>query len=576
MAFCQPPAVPQRQKNLYDREDESPIITQHARVDDAQEWILFSPTHPQTDTDTQTAGRSRISDFGSFNNLARSNRDQASDLLEDDEELDSLDDGLHAFQEPSVYNNSRRLDQSGGTILPAHDGLGTFAASSSRVQEQLWSFEHYNPCRRSIGHRRRRSSIQRKLEAIEDEDALQMESSRVERIEKWRMDQSKALLDEIEKETRRRRDSRVSEPAQDTSKSSESIHKTEDGNTYATHSNENVSTSTDSDPVETETFLERITRRVIQDLIGIDDSILSVILGESLLPETPTPATLKSSTSNKQIPDPSAAVVAKDSEPSFISGWEDKLLTRLARELGILVHQLSEHPGAFSTYRSPTMDYAGIPITQPPSFQPPSKPFVPLNTRPSTSTIFKPTLQDRFTATSDSDYAARWGIEDSSPDDVGPTLTAETEYWEQTPDLKTVFSYLQRRFTSQQSSSINSNNISTATESIAIATSNSPASLRRAAIIRQHHPLISRSSAYGRQKPHLRRGSLHPRHNSDLPYNDTPLQSPSLKRPGSACASISTKKSRRESKRGSENYWDLDLGGVGSEISGALGGWGEV
>ena len=577
MAFCQPPAVLQRQKNLYDREEESPIITQHARVDDTQEWILFSPTHPQTDTDTQTAGRSRISDFGSFNDIARSNRDPASDLLEDDEELDSLDDGLHAFQEPSVYNNSRRLDQSGGTILPAHDGLGTFAASSSRVQEQLWSFEHYNPRRRSIGHQRRRSSIQRKLEAIEDEDALQMESSRVERIEKWRMDQSKALLDEIEKETRRRRDSRVSESAQDhTGKSSESVRKTKDGHKDTTDSNETVPTSTESDSVETETFLERITRCVIQDLIGIDDSILSAILGESLLPEMPTPTTPKSSTSNEQIPDPSATVVVKDPESSFISNWEDKLLTRLARELGILVHQFSEHPGVFSTYRSPTMDYAGIPITQPTTFQPPSKPYVPLSSRSSLSTTFKPTLQDRIAGTSDSEYAARWGIENPGPDDVAPTTTAETEYWEQTPDLKTVFGYLQRRFASQQSFPINSNHRSNTTESIAIATSNSPASLRRAAIIRQHHPLISRSSAYGRQKPHLRRGSLHPRRNSDLQYHYSPLQSPSLKRPGSSCASISTKKSRRESKRGSENYWDLDLGGVGSEISGALGGWGEV
>ena len=580
MAFCQPTAAPQRQKNVYETTDNSLISTQHARVDDSQQWILFSPTHAQThtDTETQTAGRSRISDFGSFNTVAHSNRDEVSELLDDDEELDSLDDGLHAFQEPSVYNGSRRLDQSGGTILPVHDGLGTFAASSSRVQEQLWSFEHYNPRRRSI-HQRRRSSLQRKLEAIEDEDAVQMESSRVERIEKWRMDQSKALLEEIEKETRRRRDSRVSESAHDqTRKSTESMPKADDEKQDATHLRKTTSTSEDFDPVESETFLERITRRVIQDLMGIDDSILSAILGESLLSETPVSITPKhASTPLRPAINPPPSESAKDSKPSFMSSWEDRLLTRLARELGILVHQLSEHPDAFSTYRPPPMDYAGIPVTQHTSLNPPSRQTTPLNSRPSLSTTFRPTLQDHILAPSDSDHAARWGIEDSHPDDAATSSAAEIEYWEQTPDLKAVFNYLHQRFTSQQSSPVESTQ--PATQTIAIATSNSPASLRRAAIIRQQHPLISRSSAYGRQKPNLRRGSLHMRRYSNSlqhQYNHSSLQSPSLKRPGSSCASLSTKKSRRESKRGSEHYWDIDFGGGGSEVLGGVGVWVEV
>ena len=565
---------------MYENDITSPILTQDARIDDSQQWILFSPTHAQTQTDieTQTVGRSRISDFGSFNTVAQSNRDETSDLLDDDEELDSLDDGLHAFQEPSVYNNSRRLDQSGGTILPAHDGLGTFAASSSRVQDQLWSFEHYNPRRRPIGHQRRRSSIQRKLESIEDEDALHMENSRMERIEKWRIDQSKVLLDEIKKETRRRRDSRVSESAQvKTSTSTDPICKIEDENKGTTDPNATISTPVDSDPIESETFLERITRRVLQDLIGIDDSILSAILGESLLPEVPASTTPRPmSTSIQSIPSPLPVEAAKDLEQSFISNWEDKLLARLARELGILVHQLSEHPGAFSTYRPAAMDYAGIPIAQPEPFQFQLRQSTPLNPRPSLSTTFKPTLQDHVIAASDSDHAARWGIEDSRPDDAAPDHTAGIEYWEQTPDLKAVFGYLQRRFTSQQSSSVDNNRPTT--ESVAVATSNSPASLRRAAIIRQHHPLISRS-AYGRQRPNLRRGSLHLRQHGNslhLQYNNSPLQSPSLKRPGSSCASLSTKKSRRESKRESEHYWDCDFGGGGSEFSGGVGGWGEV
>ena len=541
MAFHQPTALasPLRQTFTRNQEDAAIAFSQQ-QVNNSHDWV------------------SRLSDFGSLNTVAQSGQYE-DDFDDEDEELDSLDDGLHAFREPSVYNTPRRIDHSGGSILPVHDGLGTFAASSAAVQEQLWNFEQHNPHRRSLYHRRRRSSVQRTLDTVEDEDGLRLEDTRIQRIEKWRLEQSKILLEEVERESRRRRSSRASEPSR------KDLHTVDQSTTGAIEKNK---PSTSQSPIkaedesaveETETFWQRITRRVIRDLMGIDDSVLAIILGESLpsdeiLSTTPTP--------KNSFLQP----LAESASPETVSSahsWEDRLLSRLVRELGILVHQLSTHqPTPKKDPDLTTMDYAGIPITHKadqPFAEPPTLSET-LDT--SSSPQFKPTLNDRQpTRSSATEHAARWGIEEEHQPSYSPTVDAE--YWERTPDLKTVFGYLQQRFTSQQLS------VSSHTKSN-IATASTPDSLRRAAIIRQHHPLVSRST-----KPferHGRRGSIL------YPYN-IPQLSPSLKRPGTSCASLSTKKSRRDVSEGSRNYWDIgESVGSGSAIAayGGVGGWGEV
>ncbi|MCJ1397896.1 hypothetical protein MMC11_001092 [Xylographa trunciseda] len=514
----------------------------------------ITPISPQKTTASHE-WVSRLSDFGSLNTVARSGQydDGALDeeALDDDEELDSLDDGLHAFRDHSMYNTSRRADQSGGSILPAHDGLGTFAASSAPVQEHLWSFEQFNPYRRSTDYHRRRSSVQRRLDTVRDEEGAHLDTTRMERIEKWRIEQSKVLLEEIERETRKRRFSRA------TKESQEILDVPASGAAGEVDS----ALLEEQDILEdTESFWQRITRRVVHDLMGIDDSILAIIFGESL----PSDEDLSTTPTCKDTY-LSPILATSGSIETFASSrsWEDRLLDRVARELGFLVQHLTEHSDAFSTYIRPvTMEYAGIPISN-------ATPAESKNIIESSETVesfqnppFIPTLKKRQSSISSaSEHAARWGIEEQ--EDASPTPTVDAEYWERTPDLKTLFSYLQRRFSSQQRS------VSTTVRSN-IATANTPDSLRRAALIRQHHPLVS---------PPTKAFERHLRRNSFINHYNKPQQSPSLKRAGTSCASLSTKKSKRGASEGSRNYWDIGGSvGSGSAIAtfGGMGGWGEV
>lgn len=584
MAFRQPTFAPaSRPTTSHEPEPNTGATvtsTLHRGIEDSHEWVLFpsaqanstTPTQSSAERTPQTVGLSRLSDFGSL--AARSKRDdgiacEATDgSLEDDEDLDSLDEGLHAFQEQPLQQRAGGFDQS-GSILPRHDGLGTFPSSSPPLQEQLWHFEQYNPRKRSIvGHQRRRSSIQRRFDALEDNDAVLLEGERRDRIENWRMEQSKVLLDEIEKETRKRKSS-VAERRTEYAPSSaglehivkESVlNQTEDPGQSEDKGDERAACEDD------ESIWQRITRRIIRDFIGIDDALLSVIFGESLPEERLTSShssglnSSKSTRLSNSLPAPSS------------SGWEERLLERLARELGILVQHLSDHPGAFSTPHNPsTSDYAGMPVTVPTSSKSQPKP-PPIATNvgltPAASFNFHPTLQDANlpapSPTTDSAHAALWGIEEEPSSD---TEQKEREYWEQTPDLKTVFRFLRNRFTTSQ------RRPPTTSKPPNIATTSTPDSLRRAAIIRQYHPLVSRAAATWEQRHgHARRHSF--------------LRG----RSGSSCASSIVGSARRGLVVGgrgsslassSRNYWDLGGSGVGSGggsaiAGGGLGAWGEV
>ena len=509
MAFCQPTFAPATRPS---RDNAATTIPSplHQELEQSQEWVLF-PARSSTQTQsastilTPTAGLSRLSDFGSLD--AKSRQDEAipcettNGSVDDDEDLDSLDDGLHAFQEPSPIHRSEFFAPS-GSVLPQHDGLGTFPASNPPLQEQLWHFERFNPRKRSIGpgHHRRRSSVQRRIDAIEDHDVASIEAETRERIEQWRMDQSRVLLEEIERETRRRRASMISQRAEKNpgAASLEQIIK----DSVAENPVDGATTgplSASSPAVEdSESFWQRITRRVIRDFIGIDDDLLSVIFGESLpidkVDDKP-PWRLR----------PTNSLRSDSSSPASAStSWEGRLLDRLSRELGVLLQQLTDHPGAFSTLSAPfnpsTSDYAGMPVTVPTSSKSQPKPSTP-TANAAASFDFRPTLQDislpTQTSPTDSTHAALWGIEEepapANPED-------DRAYWEQTPDIKTVFRFLHNRFTSERRPSI------TSKPPLNIATTSTPDSLRRAAIIRQYHPLVSRAAATWEQRHgHARR-----------------------------------------------------------------------
>lgn len=569
---------------------------QQRAVEDSQEWVLFSPslapstarTHTtSTERTRQTAGLSRVSDFGSFDTATGSgdfdgdvaaDSDRLAEDVEEDEELDSLDDGLHAFHEPSVYRtSSRRLDQSGGSILPTHDGLGTFPASIPPVQDQLWQFEQFNPSRRMEG-RGERSSVQRRLDAAEYGHEVDVENDRVQRIENWRMEQSRVLLDEIEKETRRRRLSRSGGNSSTIDMVREEEVSTGAGKRTVSESPEiqRTSSSSHQQPEETESFWQRITRRMIRDLIGIDDSLLSVIFGESLPQDnTATPARLSTTLSSQDMKLPTDPIASTPSR-----SWEDRLFERIARELDLLVHHLSEHPGAFSTYLHTSQadsEYAGIPVTRTSTPGLPaqnSTPYDSGNLDPVDLPQFSPTLQDANT--SPATHAALWGIEQGPLPTDDARLQRERESWERELDVRTVFRFIRNRFTNTEHQTSTDLARDTSTN---IAMSSNQEAARRAAIIRQHHPLVSRTHDRQTRRTNLLHHHHHHHHLHHHAVHNSSSQQPQLKRPGSSCASLSTRKSAKRASGSSRNYWDIG-GSVGSgsaiAATGGMGFWGEV
>jgi hypothetical protein len=567
-------------------------------LDTSEEWVLFSPTAPSvtqthttsTDRTPRTAGLSRLSDFGSLDTAARS--DQVTDDVDDngteqatdadeEAELDSLDDGLHAFHEPSDYGSPRQmLHRSGETVLPTHDGLGTFGGASDAIQHQLWRFEQEAQRRK---HKRRTSSVQRTLEALEEAEEVSEETERFRRVENWRLEQSRALLEEIERETRRMR--RLSRANSYRSQRTESV------SNFQTKSETNFSSGIGTPTIEevpepqaapppsvheeNESFWQRITRRVIRDLIGIDEEILSVILGEALPEEA------------RESPASSVHDITKDKALETVDGvplegetWQHRLLERVARELGILVHQLSEHPGAFSTYlkAAETPSYAGI--THPASAAssiPRRASSSNITTASPSAALFAPTLPQQ----SQSDPSL-WGIEEEpQPEEMlagqsGSMDTAmlqqEREYWERELDIKMVFQFLKNKFSSRPSSpepaDSNVPYVGSYSSPSRRPSAYSAASGQRAALIRQHHPLASKLEQ-NRKKDLSHRHHAH--HHAVVPQNAVRSRL-GVRTRSDSCASQSTKRSRKSGS--SRNFWDLG-GSVGSGPAG-LGAWGEV
>ena len=597
MAFQKPQQRPQPVRRLSNPKqvNESPVPASPARkrtIEESQEWILFSPA--QNDEQSRTSQTPRtatyFSDFGSLETHIRSqpigesnDNDltcQGTEVDDDGAELDSLDDGLHAFHHHPFSTSSNRLDLSGGTVLPTHDGFGTFP-STAGLQEHLWQFERHNPHRRK--HVRRRSSVQKRLDAMEEEQDLDVEDERTARIEKWRVEQSRAVLDEIEKETRRRRRrmsrmtsvSGVSGSMEIRPSAQEQAARTVMQRQDAVILEEPETVKSEEQPAS-ESFWQRITRRVIQGLIGLDESTLSVIFGESL-PEDPSPTPTQ--------PSPIAAAALSESRVAFHDpgySWEIKLLERIARELGVLVHQLSEHEGAFSTYlqTQEVPDYAGLTTRQQPHRQPSLRQRRRAQNEradpTATDPMFAPTLSQPPLSPTDAPDSSLWGIEEETNqplrNEEAARLQQEREYWERDIDVNMIFSYLKRRFSSRPSdqppSPAGPLPASWVTgNSSALGTS--PESLRRAEVIRRQHPLVSQAAVAAQSR---RRDSLLRRHQ---------MQNLLQKRAGSSsCASQSTKRSRRSRDGSSRHYWDIggSVGSVGSghAMSSGLGGWGEV
>jgi len=566
MAFRQPTFhAPQRVYTApaEPQQTQTPTQTQQHNIADSQEWILFSPSAAST-TDrgyttstarTRTAGRSRISDFGSLDTAARSyDYEEGSEeaIDEEDGELDSLDSHLHEFRaEPSVYRES---GEASGTVLPTHDGLGSFrldqTAMGDDVQEHLYAFERYNPRR----VKRRRESLEI---GILEEGERAAEAERTRRIEMWRMEQSRLLVDEIQKETRRRKQSMSSERrvlVED---------KDEDAATLSLVGEQSPDEESDS-------FWNRITKRVIRDLMGIDDDLLAIIFGESLPGDDDLSTT------------PPASQSVIHTKKYDESSWEHRLLERVAQELGILVSQLSDHPGAFSTYlhsQQTPLPYAGLPVIPETRDHP-----VEASTLPSPQ--FHPTIQTPAMPIPTTSLATPSPLqdEDATPradNPLHPTLTREE--WERDLDIKMVFRYLRSRFTSKfktQPTSTAMPDFSTSGTSH-LATASTADTAARAARVRQHHPLVTRQTSTGERRRSIERRTWR----ASVPGGASPIGAAvgmGIRRGSSSCASERLSVNGRVRNSGSSrHYWDFggqNSVGSGSLIAstGAMGSWGEV
>ncbi|KAJ4267758.1 hypothetical protein NW762_003873 [Fusarium torreyae] len=538
-------------------------ITQERQPEESQTWVLFAPTDvtttsylTETDQSLQTPGRSRVGDLGSLNSAAKSevdSRQSASTSAVDDEddgELDSLDGHLPGFRSiPGVQYQQQDEHQGSVPVFPGHDGLGSFhldqPALSAEVQEHIYQFERFNPRRQ---YQRKESFDLRQLDVEHDQVH---EQEKRQRIEEWRLEHSRVLLGEIQRETRRRRLSQASTHRRPLSNvvpvpSHPAFDVESDNMTW--HDEEAMET-----PAESEGFFFKVTRRFLRDVVGMDERSISIFLGETV----PEDNEDLSST-----PRASQHLAWESQQHTNREEWQLDILEKMSRELGSFVSHISHHPGAFSTYtrvQQMPLPYAGLPII-PESNSSHSATDNIRPTEPEHASLpqFKPTIQTSSHPIDIHGRSANLSAEpaQASRQDTPMSNTFTQEEWEKDLDMKLVFRYLRSRFMPRNSNPPPSTPAH-------LATSNSQDSAAKLARVRQHHPLVSRT------RPAAERRT----------FKATTPGSPVAIRHPSSCASQSTRRSARRSSVSSRHYWDIGGSlGTGSVIAsnGPMGSWGEV
>lgn len=635
----------------------------------AREWVLFSPSTPSTlgdhissaEHNPYTTSLSQRSGRESAHTIVAPSEDGSAAQVpltslegrglsarDEDEELDSLDTHLHAFRETSTPTAP---DQAYDNIalLPTHDGFGSFMALAGRGPNQ--ADQHGDRDRGELP--KIRSGMLDTVASREDEE---VETARAIRIEAWRLEQSMITLERVEKEIQRRAVSVVgwASPANEgettprvgnaerTDRSSgqkdDGIGDVKDYLDIRGEPNQRL----DMDPGD-RSLVGRLVRRVLKDVIGIDEPLLSIVLGESL----PDDEDVSESSIFPEYGNSGGHVDAPDLQIS----WLNRLLERIAHELDVLAHKMTEQTGAFSTYsvsrpsdvstkyrssrdielikqrpsshrqlsvsdlrrvRSGTSRPSSDADMVTPGFYP----SLPAEATRPHSHVLNQTTQDApipaFSSSSElNDSIGKGGTE-------AEYLQAECEYWQRTPDLPMLFSYLRHRFRRRphvlssvtnsvpapasglvSDSCLDSTQVSSPTlasssntpsppllprpfpvtsnhsTTIKNPTSQSPLVQRpwqtaaRAAVIRHHHPLVPFRSSSG-QRPQDRHQSQAGQI-QDLPEQGSLYSSYTaqwLKRMGSSCGSESAKSKR--AKADSE-VGSIGVGGGGSTSVGIAG-----
>jgi len=665
MAFQQPTrqfTQHQRAAARVGSEDgDSVILSAHhhnqhigAPSNESQTWVLFTPGTDSGTTasyldssiqdDQTTPGRSHASDLGSLGTIARSSQlgggvlssavaleseEPASESAIDDEELDSLDSHLPEFRAAPNPYTGQPDDPIVAPVLPGHDGLGSFhfdahGMISDEVQERLYAFERYNPNRVTRGLD---GFTLAELE-FESEEAQEME--RMRRIEAWRLEQSRLLLEDIQRETRRRRMSEASAALSARQDSlpldPEAIEKSiADEEAAAIHlgatdwhdqdAPKAVEKEEDAEEKkegeaetseEEEGLLSRIARKVICDLMGIDDKLLAVLFGEAL----PDEEMLEGTATPKISPQAIA-----EAQTEYDKAWQLRMLDRIARELGMLVHRMSTHsPSSYATYKRvlhQPLPYAGLPVipetpaaaeaakaASSSSSNAESQKQRSLDGSVASMPPFKPTITSKpnlFEETRTTSVPSESAHHSQLASDL-PAFTQQE--WEQDLDIKLVFRYLRSRFTSSRQTAP-----SFTSGTSHLATSSTQDVAAKAARVRQHHPLVShihhrsrtslgsgpaggerRSTTGGIIRPGSGSvsGRLHHHHHHHHHHYHHHHHHHGMV--AGSCASQSTRRTGRRSsiassRASSRHYWDIGGSRASGSViasTGPMGSWGDV
>ncbi|EGX47521.1 hypothetical protein AOL_s00083g330 [Orbilia oligospora ATCC 24927] len=535
----------------------------------SEEWVVFSPTSDAQTVKTPTSGRvSRISDLGSLqydsydDELEDEEESQADGMGDEEEEDEEEEDDDEDYDEDIDLHGFQNPYHQGPVMLPQHDGLGTFPSAVSR---------------------------QGSLEKYEPEPAIlpSRNSFTNARIQAWRMEQSRILLDEIERATKGRLGLRQTEAERlEEDMATMSDVGLEEANERALA----------DDAVDNATFWERIRRKLVQDIMGLDDMVLQIIFGEAL------PAEFEKSISGASTPTATEGTGLKRMDAM----WEERLFERLARELGVLAQYYTPDvaKAAFSTYvTGGAQDSTGVPsIAAKPRSIGPGTPLYALYPSLRSSTSFSTldplssTRQFRPTIDGEDDtdsHAANWGIEDrpltsslhSASSEARVDAEIVREYWEKELNVRMLFSYLKSKLatapTAIQASPAtapttrrpSASSTATARTVPAINYRYSSASLNQP--LHQQHPLISHAQTVN---------------NTTKAKRISPIASLTSVlgvgmggfRSGSSCASQSTTKKSgpKVASKGtvsSKHFWDVGST-VGSSRSSCVGGpvWADV
>jgi hypothetical protein len=519
---------------------------------DTEEWVVFSPSAVAGSSEVASiltasspVNERHFTDFPTASDDELELEVEEEEEAEEDEEVESScalteTDSLQPFRD-GVH---------APILLPTHNGLGMFQSTTTS------------------------RSFEESLRLAAQGGPTDTHS----RIQKWRLEQGSVFMDEIEKATRRRRESlsrrstggasqlklvksageeeeaiiaslaNLATPEDELSQNplaTRSVRETQGahetlGSVDEPQTDEEL--EQEKEDRENETFWTRITRTFIRDIIGIDDRLLEVILGETL-PNTPTQA----GTSNN-IPAP-----------------EDRILSRIAKELGELVHLYThpaDSPPAFTAAavanRTDIEDGtdAKTPIaageqtkqSQRPSHQRTIS--TPCQT-PSSGIHFLPTLPAAEFNLLEENPAGTSGTHSTTPS------TRRQDYWEQDLDVRLVFSFLKSKFNGlhRSRSSTSVNTIATANTVHTASTTITAAAAAVSTPVHLQHPLIDRR----RHPGSLRTGPVEAR--VDSPQ----VTGGYFSNPGSCARSERTRSGRASTRRGGY-YWE-----VASSVSGKTG-----